>query len=337
MQVAHVEAAAAGFTHFDTAPLYGFGGGERALGAAFASASDITIATKVGLYPPGGAGQGRSATLLRKAGGKLWPSLSRAIVDHSVERARASLESSLNRLQRDYVDLLLIHEPDAALLESEEWLRWLEDEEYRFRYLGIDADKNFPSRRKEVLYLGRLHPVKGIEHLLTAWAQVEARHPDWTLRIVGPGESEYLGQLKQITSSLNLRQVQFAGPLFGLEKKDAYRRASLFVLPTRSENFGMVVAEALAEKTPVICTKGAPWQGLELERCGWWIDHGPNELSAALQSALSMSDVVRAQMGERGRHWMRRDFGWHAVATRMAEVYSWCHGKGGRPDCVVQD
>lgn len=138
MQTAHVEAAAAaGFTHFDTAPLYGFGGGERALGAAFASAPEITIATKVGLYPPGGANQGRPSTLLRKAAGKLWPSLSRAIADHSVERARASLESSLNRLRRDYVDLLLIHEPGAALLSTEEWLRWLEDEKDRVRNLGI--------------------------------------------------------------------------------------------------------------------------------------------------------------------------------------------------------
>jgi aryl-alcohol dehydrogenase-like predicted oxidoreductase len=137
-QVALLEAAAeAGFTHFDTAPLYGFGGAERALGEAFASTRKITIATKVGLYPPGGKSQGRGAMWLRKLAGKALPSLSLPQRDLAVDRARASLEASLKHLGRDHVDLLLLHEPDIALLQRESWLRWLEEEAGRIGAVGV--------------------------------------------------------------------------------------------------------------------------------------------------------------------------------------------------------
>ena len=104
---------------------------------------------------------------------------------------------------------------------------------------------------------------------------------------------------------------------------------------TRNENFGMVVAEALAQGTPVISTKGAPWQGLETERCGWWIDHGPELMAATLREALTTPPEGLAAMGTRGREWMARDFGWETLAARMAEVYAWCQGQGERPHCVV--
>ena len=137
-QAAHLElAAGSGFTHFDTAPLYGFGGAESMLGAVFGQDQGITITTKVGLYPPGGANQGRLTMLARKAGGKLWPTLSRAVVDLSVARARLSLEQSLRRLRRCDVDLLMLHDPAPDLLQTDEWQRWSEDEKDRVRYFGV--------------------------------------------------------------------------------------------------------------------------------------------------------------------------------------------------------
>lgn len=139
MQAAHLETAAVnGFTHFDTAPLYGFGGAERMLGEVFGGDKAITITTKVGIYPPGGADQRPSSMLARKIGGKLWPPLSRAVVDLSIARARRSLENSLSRLRRDRVDILLLHEPPGlALLNTEEWHRWREAEAERIGYVGV--------------------------------------------------------------------------------------------------------------------------------------------------------------------------------------------------------
>jgi glycosyltransferase involved in cell wall biosynthesis len=134
---------------------------------------------------------------------------------------------------------------------------------------------------------------------------------------------------------LSASRVDFDGPLYGSEKWAAYREAGLFVLPTRNENFGMVVAEALAGGLPVISTKGAPWAGLETERCGWWVDYGADALAAVLEEALRLPTVTRTEMGRRGRAWMRREFGWEGIAERMVEVYLWCLHGGARPECVM--
>ncbi|KHQ50160.1 glycosyltransferase [Mameliella alba] len=201
---------------------------------------------------------------------------------------------------------------------------------------GIDIPEGTAeTSARTVLHLGRLHPKKGIDRLVAAWARVAERHPDWRLRIVGPSEIGCREALERQVHDLGAPRVDFDGPLFGSEKRAAYRQAGLFVLPTLNENFGMVVAEALATGIPAISTKGAPWQGLETERCGWWVDHGPEPLAAALDAALALPDAERALMGARGRDWMRRDFGWDGIAARMAQVYAWCLGQGERPDCVV--
>lgn len=191
------------------------------------------------------------------------------------------------------------------------------------------------SAARTVLHLGRLHPKKGIDRLVAAWAQVADRHPDWRLRIVGPSEIGCREALERQVHDLNVPRVDFDDPVYGEAKWAAYRNAGLFVLPTLNENFGMVVAEALACGVPAISTKGAPWAGLEAERCGWWTDHGPEPMAAALDAALTLPDAERAAMGARGRAWMARDFGWDGIAVQMTQVYAWCLGQGDRPDCVV--
>jgi D-threo-aldose 1-dehydrogenase len=135
-----LEAAVAhGFTHFDTAPIYGFGLSERELAPHLAAEPSLTVATKVGLYPPGNKEQTWAAVLARKVLGKLYPPLSRVHVDLSVKMAETSLGASLKRLGRERLDILFIHEPDVALIETEEWQRWLgrERDRGRLRAFGI--------------------------------------------------------------------------------------------------------------------------------------------------------------------------------------------------------
>lgn len=197
-----------------------------------------------------------------------------------------------------------------------------------------DRDREGP---RTILSLGRVHPKKNLDVLLRAWAGVEAEYPDWRLRIVGPAELGHDQELKALSASLNLRRVAIEGPAFGPDRLAAYRDADLFVLPTRSENFAMTVAEALAAGVPVISTKGAPWAGLEAEGCGWWIDHGPDPLAAALRIALALpTDSLRA-MGDRGRAWMARDFSWDRVAGDMLAVYAWLAQGAAQPATVRLD
>jgi len=206
---------------------------------------------------------------------------------------------------------------------------------------GIDIPKKSTddrrSEEKTLLFLGRIHPVKGLELLLEAWTRLQSTHADWRLRVVGPGDPAYRRKLSALALSLGAERVTFTGPLYGLEKVEAYQSANLFVLPTHSENFGMAVAEALAAGCPVVTTKGAPWADLPEQRAGWWIDIGIEPLRLALDEAMSKHPRELMAMGARGRAWMERDFSWGEIAARMIESYRWVREKGAQPGWIRYD
>lgn len=119
-----------GFTHFDTAPSYGFGLAEEELGQFLKGRSDrVTIATKFGIYPPGGIHPNTLTVWSRKAAGMFVPGCSRLVIDWSRDAASKSLELSLRRLGVERIDLLLLHEPDAAAVRSEQFLEWFRSEQ----------------------------------------------------------------------------------------------------------------------------------------------------------------------------------------------------------------
>ena len=202
---------------------------------------------------------------------------------------------------------------------------------------GVDVPDYIPPKEralKQVLFLGRIHPIKGIDNLLKAWRSVQDRHMNWKLILAGPDNGGYLSEMKTLAIELGLERYEFIGPLYGEEKLQAYRDADLYVLPTYSENFGMTVAEALAAGTPTIVTKGAPWQRLEDEKAGLWIDIGVESLASALEEAFKLPSGVLPEMGRRGRDWMIRDFSWERIGADMARFYDWLVGDGDIPPFV---
>ncbi len=148
-RIALLEAAvAAGFTHFDTAPYYGFGWAERDLGQLISRHPQVTVTTKVGIYSPGGEDASRSAVFLRKVAGRLVPAMSRPTVDFTLSRAQKMLESSLIRLKCERVALYMLHEPELQMVTTDEWQRWLEIEVTRGRIgafgLALDSKRMTP-------------------------------------------------------------------------------------------------------------------------------------------------------------------------------------------------
>jgi glycosyltransferase involved in cell wall biosynthesis len=181
-----------------------------------------------------------------------------------------------------------------------------------------------------VLYLGRLHPVKGLDRLIEAWAHLERHFPEWALELVGPDDGGYAMELLRLARRLNVERLLIKPSLWGREKEICMAAADLYVLPTRTENFALTVAESLMMQTPVIATKGAPWPGLEVERCGWWIEQGVEPLACAMKEAMHLGDTERRTMGQRGRAWMLRDYSWEVVARRLINIYSNLGDKASR-------
>jgi glycosyltransferase involved in cell wall biosynthesis len=170
------------------------------------------------------------------------------------------------------------------------------------------------------LFLGRVHPVKGLPLLVEAWAKV--RPKGWRMKIVGPDEVGHRAAVESLVRRHGLEAAfEFVGELEGDAKRMAYESADLFVLPSHTENFGMAIGEALAHALPVITTHGTPWKLLEAERCGWWVAVSVEGIAAALEDATRRSPEERVAMGARGRAWMEREFAWDSVAAGMLRMY----------------
>ena len=190
-----------------------------------------------------------------------------------------------------------------------------------------------PAGPRVLLFLSRVHPNKGLLNLARAWAEV--RPNDWRCVIAGPDEDGHRAEVERAVRDAGVEsEFSFAGLVQEAQKWDLFARADLFVLPSFSENFGLVVGEALAAGVPVITTRGTPWRELVTQRCGWWVDIGVEPLAAALREAVSCSDAERAEMGRRGRRLVEEKYAWPAVAQQMKALYEWVLGGGPAPGCV---
>jgi glycosyltransferase involved in cell wall biosynthesis len=193
--------------------------------------------------------------------------------------------------------------------------------EERPRGVGSGAERPVRGGPRIALFLGRIYPIKGLPMLVEAWARV--RPENWILRIAGPDEAGHQKQVKKAVTAAGLGQVvSFTGPLGPGTKKSAFFDADLFVLPTHSESFGMVVAEALAHGLPVLTTTGAPWSILPESGCGWWVDPTVDGVAEGLRQATDLDPEILRSMGGKGRGLVSTKFGWNRVADLVLSTYA---------------
>ncbi len=177
-----------------------------------------------------------------------------------------------------------------------------------------------PGARRTFLFLSRIHPKKGLLSLVEAWKSV--RRPDWQVRVVGPDENNHLAEVRAAVEAAGVApDFVFDGPLYDDAKDKAYQESDCFVLPTYSENFALVVPEALAGGLPVITTQATPWQELTEKNCGWWIEVGVEPLARAMLQAMQLSDTERRAMGLRGRHLVETNYSWDTIAAKLYSLY----------------
>jgi poly(glycerol-phosphate) alpha-glucosyltransferase len=187
---------------------------------------------------------------------------------------------------------------------------------------------------KNIGYLGRLHPKKGLENLLHAWAMLG--DAGWQLNIAGPDENNHKNQLERMISKLNLRKnVKISDSLYGQEKDDFYNDLDAFILPTLSEGLPMALVEALMFELPCVTTheSNLPVQvfGEVVEFC----EPEPDSILAALKNIMIKSSRDLAQIGRQSRALANRYYSETAVLTQYIETYDWLINPDTQaPDCI---
>ncbi len=177
-------------------------------------------------------------------------------------------------------------------------------------------------KTKKILFLSRIHEKKGINFIIEAVAQLKDELDGYKVSIVGPGEAKYLKQLTTMAKNHGVSDIiTFEGSVFGDRKFELYKEADLFLLPTHSENFGIVVAEALACGTPVITTVGTPWTELNDKECGWCIEIGTKPLVESLRQFIKMSEKELENMGRNGRRLVEDRYSCESIAQQFHELY----------------
>jgi len=189
---------------------------------------------------------------------------------------------------------------------------------------------------KTLLYLGRLHPKKGLPNVLTAWSRLKPADRDgWRLLIAGWDELGHQGALRRISGLLNIdTSVTFPGPLFGKDKKAAFYHSHAFILPSVSEGLPVVVLEAWSHGKPVLMTAACNLpEGFEAG-AAMPIEPSAESIHESIEALIAMDDAGREQMGANGKALVTEKFSWPVVAAEMADVYRWLSECGPRPATV---
>ncbi len=161
-----------------------------------------------------------------------------------------------------------------------------------------------------LLYIGRIHPKKAIENLIIAVSKSpKFLHSDFVLKIAGKGNPEFETKLLNLVTDLNLTgKIVFLGQIEGETKQKLLADAYFTIMPSHTENFGNVVLESLSQSTPVIASKGSPWQILEEEKIGFWTNNSPETLTVLIDKILSLNISVYEEYRRRSRNFVEREF-----------------------------
>jgi glycosyltransferase involved in cell wall biosynthesis len=193
--------------------------------------------------------------------------------------------------------------------------------------LDGDAASERPKSRKNgaaktILFLGRIHPIKGLDLLLPAFARCLKTQPSWELILAGADEGGYAGKISTLVRKLKLEEnVKMPGLVGGPQRARLLREADVFVLPSYSEGFSVAVLEAMAEALPVLMTNQCGFPQAARAGAARIVPATEEGLTEGLQQLMGMSDGERYRMGLKGRELVGREYAWPMVARKMIGAY----------------
>jgi glycosyltransferase involved in cell wall biosynthesis len=170
--------------------------------------------------------------------------------------------------------------------------------------------------KKRLVFMARLHPKKGLDLLVPAWARLKEYHSQWELLIAGPDEDGYRATVESMIRDLNVSSATtLIGSVTGTAKRNLLQGADLFILPSYSEGFPVSVLEAMACRTPVIGTDGCNFPGLESDGGGWLCNANADSVHKTLKIALQSSASELTERGLTARKLVERCYTWPAIAA----------------------
>lgn len=214
-------------------------------------------------------------------------------------------------------------------IETDEFDNLLSREE-AIKSLNLNVCKRY------ILFMSRIDSKKGLEYLIDSYIKLADKFNEWELLIAGPiYNNKYFDKINHDINKAKLTsKIHYFGMVNGQKRLDLFAASELFVLPAHTENFGMVIGEAMAAKLPVITTTGTPWKVLNDKSAGWWVQLNNKNIYDSLLEAMSKNSHELSAIGEKGHDIIKSDFTWDEVAKKMKQVYSWILGKTEKP-CFV--
>jgi poly(glycerol-phosphate) alpha-glucosyltransferase len=204
--------------------------------------------------------------------------------------------------------------------------------------LRHDMVREQPLQGRSLLYLGRIHPSKGLRSLIEAWSAVrnDAATAGWRLTVAGWDQNHHRAELEHLSEQLEVRSsVDFLGPQFDVDKDRCLASASAFILPSESEGQPISILEAWSWGLPVLMTPECNLPEGAIAGAAILLDPDARSIAAAMRQLFSMTEREREAMGRSGRGLVEERFQWQRIGKAMTEVYDWILGHGPKPDCVL--
>lgn len=190
---------------------------------------------------------------------------------------------------------------------------------------GENTSSSQNSPIKNLLFLARLHPKKGVDLLINSFCQLLEEHihlkTKWELHIVGWGDEHYINSLKEISKSYATENITFHGGLFGAEKEKVYKKANAYILPSHGEGLPMTILEAWCYKLPVLMTEKCNIPEGFISGAAYKIDANIEKLKAQLNDFFTLPESELQAMGQRGYDLVSKDFTWKKSGEKMLMLY----------------
>lgn len=210
---------------------------------------------------------------------------------------------------------------------------------------GIDLPINpiylRDNEKKILLFVGRIHPKKGLKELLFALRILKKKDSSfvrsWKIRIAGWSQNGHIEDLKKIIFDNKLESnIEFVGPVYGKNKEKEYCGANAFILPSFSEGLPMSILEAWAYKLPVVMTDYCNIPEGFLTESAISIEPNPQSIANGLEKLAKMDMVDLEIMGSNGYNLVKNKFSWDYITTQTIDLYKWLINGGTKPDFVYE-